>query len=49
MAKNYHAANGSNLEYCATQSGSYTQIKGLRGIPEIGGEPNHALYREGLG
>ena len=40
MAKNYHAANGSKLEYCATQSGSYTQIKGLRGIPEIGGEPN---------
>lgn len=40
MAKNYKAVNGSKLEYCATQSGTYTQIKGLRGIPEIGGEPN---------
>ena len=40
MPKNYKAANGSKIEYCATQEGNYTQIKGLKGIPEIGGEPN---------
>ena len=40
MSKNYSTYNGAKLEYCATQSGTYTRIKGLKGIPEIGGEPN---------
>ena len=38
--KSYHAYNGSKLEYCETQSGTYTQIKGLKTTPDIGGEPN---------
>ena len=36
----YSAYNGTKLEYCATQSGSYKQIKGLLSVPDIGGEPN---------
>ena len=43
MARNgakYHAFNGAKLEYCATQSGSYTRIYGLSNIPDIGGTPN---------
>ena len=36
----YHALNGAKLEYCATQSGSYTRIYGLLNIPDIGGTPN---------
>lgn len=38
--KNYHAYSQSKLEYCATQSGSYTRLYGLRVIPDIGGEPD---------
>lgn len=40
MAKKYKAYNGSKLEYCATENGNYTQIKGLKTTPDIGGEPN---------
>lgn len=38
--KNYHAYNGSKLEYSSTENGTYTRIYGLRTIPDIGGEPN---------
>ena len=38
--KSYHAYNGSKLEYALTENGDYTQIKGLKTIPAIGGEPN---------
>lgn len=38
--KNYHAYNGSKLEYSTTENGTYTRIYGLRNIPDIGGEPN---------
>lgn len=37
----YGALNGAKLEYSSTQSGSYTQIHGLKTIPEIGGTPNY--------
>ena len=37
--KNYHAYNGSKLEYSATENGTYTRIPGLRNLPDIGGEP----------
>lgn len=37
---NYTALNGAKLEYSATKTGTYTQIYGLKTIPEIGGEPN---------
>lgn len=37
---NYTALNGSKLEYSSTKTGTYTQIYGLKTIPEIGGEPN---------
>lgn len=36
----YTALNGAKLEYATSQSGTYTQIYGLRTIPEIGGTPN---------
>ena len=36
----YTALNGAKLEYSSTKTGSYTQIYGLKTIPEIGGEPN---------
>lgn len=36
----YTALNGAKLEYSATENGSYTQIYGLRTLPEIGGTPN---------
>lgn len=36
----YSAFNGSKLEYSATENGSYTQIYGLKTIPDIGGTPN---------
>ena len=39
-SKAYSAYNGSKLEYCATEEGNYTQIKGLKTTPDIGGEPN---------
>lgn len=38
--KNYHAYNGSKLEYSETENGTYNRIYGLRNIPDIGGEPN---------
>lgn len=38
--RNYHAYSQSKLEYCSTQSGSYTRIYGLRVVPDIGGEPD---------
>ena len=38
--RNYQAYSQSKLEYCATQSGSYTKIYGLKTIPDIGGEPD---------
>lgn len=37
---NYSAFNGSKLEYATTQSGTYTQIYGLKTTPDIGGTPN---------
>lgn len=36
----YSAFNGSKLEYATTQSGTYTQIYGLKTAPDIGGTPN---------
>ena len=36
----YSAFNGSKLEYSTTETGSYTQIYGLKTIPDIGGTPN---------
>lgn len=38
--KNYHAYNGTKLEYSASETGTYTRIYGLKTIPDIGGEPN---------
>ena len=36
----YSAFNGSKLEYAETESGTYTQIYGLKTTPDIGGTPN---------
>ena len=36
----YSTYNGAKLEYSSTENGTYTQIKGLTTIPDIGGEPN---------
>lgn len=36
----YNAFNGSKLEYATTENGDYTQIYGLKTIPDIGGTPN---------
>lgn len=38
--KAYKAYNGSTLAYSSTEDGEYTQIKGLKTTPDIGGEPN---------
>lgn len=38
--KMYHAYNGSKLEYATSEDGEYTQIKGIKTTPDIGGEPN---------
>lgn len=40
--KSYSAYNGSRLEYSATggSSGPWTQIKGIKQTPDIGGTPN---------
>ena len=38
--KNYEAYNGSKLEYSTTEDGEFTKIRGLRSIPDVGGEPN---------
>lgn len=40
--KSYSAYNGSRLEYSATNgtSGPWTQIKGIKQTPDIGGTPN---------
>lgn len=40
LEKNYHAYNGSKLEYASSESGTYSRIYGLKTIPDIGGEPN---------
>lgn len=40
LEKNYHAYNGTKLEYSSTQSGTYTRIYGLKTVPDVGGEPN---------
>lgn len=40
LEKNYHAYNGTKLEYATTSTGTYTRIYGLKTIPDIGGEPN---------
>lgn len=36
---NYHAFNGTKLEYATTENGTYTQIYGLKTAPDIGGTP----------
>lgn len=36
----YTALNGAKLEYSSTENGEYSQIYGLRTLPEIGGTPN---------
>lgn len=36
----YTALNGAKLEYSSTENGTYTQIYGLKTLPEIGGTPN---------
>ena len=36
----YSAFNGSKLEYSTSENGDYTQIYGLKTIPDIGGTPN---------
>ena len=36
----YTALNGAKLEYSSSKTGTFTQIYGLKTIPEIGGEPN---------
>ena len=36
----YSALNGSKLEYCETENGTYTQLHGLKTVPDIGGTPN---------
>ena len=35
--------HGTKLEYCATQTGSYTQLYGPKSIPEISGAPERVL------
>lgn len=40
MASNYSLGHGTKIEYCATENGSYTRLKGCTGIPEIGGAPD---------
>lgn len=35
----FRALNGTKLEYCATENGSYAQIKGIATVPDVGGEP----------
>ena len=36
---NYHSYSGTKLSYASEKAGSYTQIKGLKQIPDIGSEP----------
>lgn len=38
--KNYTAYNGSKLEFCETEDGEFTRIRGIKTTPDIGGEPN---------
>ena len=40
LEKNYKAYNGSKLEYSETEAGVYTQIKGIKQTPDVGGTPN---------
>lgn len=36
---NYHSFSGTKLEYSETSNGTYTQIKGITQVPDIGSEP----------
>ncbi len=36
----YNILNGAKVEYCATENGSYTQIIGLKTLPDFGSAPN---------
>lgn len=38
--KAYSAYNGTKLEYSSTENGTYTQIKGIKQTPDVGGSPN---------
>ena len=38
--KAYSAYNGTKLEYSSTENGTYTQIKGIKQTPDVGGTPN---------
>ena len=38
--KNYHAYNGTKLEYSESAEGEFVKIAGLKTIPDIGGEPS---------
>ena len=38
--KSYSIYNGTKLEYSSTENGAYTQLKGIKQTPDIGGEPN---------
>ncbi len=38
--KAYSAYNGTKLEYSSTAEGTYTQIKGIKQTPDVGGTPN---------
>ena len=38
--RNYHAYSQTKLEYSATSTGTFTQIYGLRVVPDIGSEPD---------
>lgn len=36
----YQILNGAKVEYSATQAGSYTQIMGIKTLPDFGSTPN---------
>ena len=38
--KSYSIYNGTKLEYSTSENGTYTQIKGIKQTPDIGGTPN---------
>jgi len=38
--KNYHAYNGTKLEYSTSENGTFIRLYGLRSVPDIGGTPN---------
>ena len=37
---NFHSYNGSTLAYCATETGTYKLIPGIKSFSDIGGSPN---------